>query len=78
MALLGKLLLDKGILTPEQLHEALQAQERLAAQGLEKLLGDLLIAKGFASPGQIREVLEEQQKQVVLCGACRTQFNVAK
>jgi hypothetical protein len=76
MALLGKLLLDKGILTERQLEEALTAQERLTAQGLEKLLGDLLIAKGFATPEQIRGVLEEQQKHVVVCGACRVQFNV--
>ncbi len=76
MALLGKLLLDRGILTEGQLREALDAQSRLTAQGLEKLLGDLLIAKGYATPGQIRDVLEEQQKHVVVCGACRIQFNV--
>lgn len=76
MALLGKLLLDRGVLTEEQLQEALEAQNRLTAQGMEKLLGDLLIAKGYATPQQIREVLEEQQKQVVVCGACRVQFNV--
>ena len=76
MALLGKLLVERGILDEKQLEEALQAQERLTAQGMEKLLGDLLIAKGYASPTEIREVLEEQQKKVVVCGACRVQFNV--
>ena len=76
MALLGKLLLDRGILSSGQLDEALVAQERLTAQGMEKLLGDLLIAKGFATPNQIRDVLEQQQKHVVVCGACRVQFNV--
>jgi len=76
MARIGDLLLGKGILTPERLKEALQAQQRLVGQGMEKLLGDLLIAKGYATPEQIREVLEEQQKEVVVCGACRTQFNI--
>jgi hypothetical protein len=76
MALLGKLLLDQGVLSEVQLKEALEAQERLTSQGLEKLLGDLLIAKGYATPGQIRDVLEQQQKTVVVCGACRVQFNV--
>lgn len=77
MALLGTLLLDRGILSEKQLSEALEAQDRLTAQGLEKLLGDLLIAKGFATPGQIRDVLEQQQKAVVVCGACRVQFNAS-
>jgi len=76
MALLGKLLVDRGILSADQLKDALQAQDRLTAMGLEKLLGDLLIAKGYATPDQIREVLEEQQKHVVVCGGCRVQFNI--
>lgn len=76
MARLGDLLVDKGVLSREQLDEALEAQSRLVSQGLEKLLGDLLIAKGYATPAEIRKVLEEQQKLVVVCGACRVQFNV--
>jgi len=76
MALLGKLLVERGILTHKQLAEALDAQSRLTAQGLEKLLGDLLVAKGWVTPDQIHGVLEQQQKLVAVCGACRTQFNV--
>jgi hypothetical protein len=76
MALLGRMLLERGILSEKQLNDALEAQERLTSQGLEKMLGDLLVAKGFATPGEIREALEAQQKQVVVCGACRVQFNV--
>lgn len=76
MALLGKLLVERGVLSDNQLSEALDAQQRLTSQGLEKLLGDLLIAKGYATPDQIRSVLESQQKHIVVCGACRVQFNV--
>ncbi|GEM_PF-5744107 len=76
MARLGDLLIEKGVLTPSQLDEALEAQSRLVSQGLEKLLGDLLIAKGYVTPDEIRKVLEAQQKLVVVCGACRVQFNV--
>ena len=76
MARIGDLLVSRGILQPEQLAQALKAQQRLTQQGLEKLLGDLLVAQGFATPGQIREVLEDQQRYMVVCGACRVQFNV--
>lgn len=76
MARIGDLLLKNGVLTDIQLKEALEAQQRLVAQGMEKLLGDLLIAKGYATPEQIRGVLEQQQKEVVVCGACRSQFNI--
>jgi len=76
MALLGQMLVERGILTQGQLSDALDAQKRLTEQGLEKLLGDLLVAKGFATAEQIRLALEEQQKRVVTCGACRGQFSV--
>jgi hypothetical protein len=76
MALLGQMLVDRGVLTERQLSDALEAQKRLTEQGLDKLLGDLLVAKGFATAEQIRQVLEEQQRRVVTCGACRGQFSV--
>ncbi len=73
---LGELLVQRGILAPDQLDDALQLQSRLVNQGLDKLLGDILVARGFATPDHIREVLQEQQKRVVVCGACRSEFNV--
>ncbi|MBM4371565.1 MAG: protein kinase [Deltaproteobacteria bacterium] len=72
---LGELLVQKGVLDSAQLQDALQLQSRLVDQGLDKLLGDILVARGFVTPEHIRDVLQEQQKRVVVCGACRSEFN---
>lgn len=73
---LGELLVQRGVLNADQLGDALQLQSRLVDQGLNKLLGDILVARGFATPDDIREVLQDQHKRVVVCGACRSEFNV--
>ena len=53
---LGALLLDKGLITPGQLDQALE--ERARAGGL---LGDTLVRLGFAFEDDIGRVLAEQQ-----------------
>jgi DNA-directed RNA polymerase subunit RPC12/RpoP len=73
---LGELLVKMGRLSPTQLQEALQVQRRLVDQGLEKLLGDILVAKGYATGEEIRSVIQRQAKRVLVCGSCRSEFNV--
>ncbi|MGC8976560.1 MAG: GspE/PulE family protein [Candidatus Ratteibacteria bacterium] len=54
---LGQILIERGLITPEQLEEALilQSQEK-------KFLGEILIEKGYVKKEDIIEALTEQKK----------------
>jgi len=52
---LGDLLVDLGVISEEQLHEALQIQKKTGSK-----LGKILIDKGFITPEELIEVLEFQ------------------
>jgi len=54
---LGQILLEKGLITVEQLEEALTEQART-----KKFLGEILIEKNFVTKEQILEALTEQKK----------------
>lgn len=54
---LGELLVEAGILSEEQLNEALEARK-----GSDKKIGEVIIDKGFAAEKQIMEFLEYQLK----------------
>ncbi|NPA29385.1 MAG: type II/IV secretion system protein [Epsilonproteobacteria bacterium] len=54
---LGDLLVEKGLISEEQLREALQKQK---ASGFSKKLGEVLIDEGFLTERQIAEALAEQ------------------
>jgi signal transduction histidine kinase len=44
---IGDYMLEQGLLTPEQLHDALERQKTQTAQGQHRLLGQTLIEMGF-------------------------------
>ncbi|GBF73382.1 hypothetical protein PA598K_01669 [Paenibacillus sp. 598K] len=52
---IGDLLVDAGVITPQQLQQALQQQTEM-----KKRLGDVLISEGYISQQQFIEVLEFQ------------------
>ncbi|HYE97396.1 MAG TPA: protein kinase, partial [Planctomycetota bacterium] len=58
--LLGKKLLEKGLITPDQLREALVERARHVAQGDKSAapLGGILVAKGFITDRQLAEALD--------------------
>ena len=51
---LGQVLLDRGIVTEEQIQQALERQQQ---QGHQKLLGELLVDMGYCSENQIASAL---------------------
>ncbi len=53
---LGQILLNKGIVTAEQIETALSQQEQ---NGHKKLLGELLVEKGFCTENDIAEALAD-------------------
>ena len=54
---LGKLLVERGYLTPEQLEEALQVQAR---PGETRMLGQILISRGYVKKHHITLALAKQ------------------
>lgn len=57
---LGDLLIEKGIISEEELNKALQKQEELREKGEYKKLGEILIELGFATEKEILETLSNQ------------------
>src|SRR5262245_12643784 len=53
---LGQMLLDKGLIKPEQLDRALEEQRRSNHQ---KLLGEILIELGFCTEDHVTEALAQ-------------------
>jgi serine/threonine protein kinase len=60
MASFGKLAIQLGYITQNQLEEAMRAQSAAAKAGLRKRLGDILIKKGYLSQEQLQKVLKGQ------------------
>ena len=60
---LGHLLVKEGLITPEQLQEALQSQQQAQTPQTHYHLGQLLLNKGLISTDQLRRVLRKYDKQ---------------
>lgn len=58
--LLGKMLLERGLISPDQLREALADRARSMSDGAAKPLGIILVAKGFLTDTQLVQLLAEQ------------------
>jgi WD40 repeat protein/predicted Ser/Thr protein kinase len=60
--LLGKKLLEKGLITPDQLREALVERARHVASGDRNAtpLGGILVSKGFLTDAQLLDALNER------------------
>ena len=64
---LGQLMVEEGILTSEQLTQALAEQDRTGQP-----LGEILVELGFASPGAVANSLAEQHG-----GLLKTEYGVS-
>ena len=56
----GKVAIQLGYITQEQLDESIRAQSAAAKAGLRKRLGEILIRKGYLTPEQFQRVLKGQ------------------
>ena len=62
--LLGEILISLGVLTEDQLKQALKEQEELDKQGKEhKPIGQILLENGFITPNDLIEAIKIQTKQ---------------
>ncbi|MBI5367842.1 MAG: hypothetical protein HZA54_12455, partial [Planctomycetes bacterium] len=72
---LGDLLVERGLLSYDQLAAALATQAEIA-RAFPIRLGEVLVRMGCVTEQQIRETLFTQGKEVRVCGACGLRFNV--
>ena len=72
----GRIVIDFGFMSVEQLDEALRIQAERQERGDFARLGHILVEKGYLTPGQVQEVLEAQKIVILLCGGCGTQYNI--
>jgi len=56
---LGEILVDLGILTPDQLRKALEKQGQLAKMGIRRPLGKLLLEMGYIRHETLREAFSK-------------------
>ena len=75
-ALFGKTLVREGVLTAEQLQDALQTQKDMRTAGVTVRLGEVLVKTSVLSPERIVEFLQLVGKQVLFCPKCHKNFNV--
>jgi ribosomal protein L40E len=71
----GRLVLKRGLLSSDQLNEALRHQERELSHGRVKNLGQVLVEKGYLTREQVKSILTDQQKIIVVCSGCGSRFN---
>jgi DNA-binding response OmpR family regulator len=60
---LGQYLIEEGILTHDQLAEALEMQRTLEARGHARRLGEVLAIMHAITPAQLDKVLERQKRE---------------
>jgi len=76
--LFGKLVLTRGLATPEQVEKCLREQARLADIGDYKNLGEIMVGDGVVTSSQVKNLLEERNQVIMFCAKCSTRFNVLK
>ncbi|MBV8879560.1 MAG: protein kinase, partial [Planctomycetaceae bacterium] len=78
-SVLGRILIQKRTITPEQLQECLQIQDEHLRSGENPgpRLGELLVGKGYATPEDVRVALAVQEKTILTCISCGKRCNGA-
>ncbi|HLF91898.1 MAG TPA: hypothetical protein VJB14_00405 [Planctomycetota bacterium] len=72
----GKLVVQHGHARPENVSEALRAQQDLAERGIRRRLGELLVAAGRLPAEAVPAILKMQGKTLMACTFCGAHFNV--
>jgi len=74
----GQLLLERGLVSPEELAEAIRRQRQSQLAGSEPVprLGEILVAMGVLTEAQVAQALEAQNRRILRCGVCGVQVNV--
>lgn len=76
-SLFGRLCVERGFLSVEELNECLRKQATLEREGHGRKLGELLLESGKMTSTQIQTVLELQARTCVRCSGCGAVYNVS-
>lgn len=71
--ILGKMLLERGMLLPEEFEDA-----EAARKATGRPLGEILVEKSYLSPVQLSDALASMNKQVKFCKRCNTAVYVTR
>ncbi len=74
----GRLVVSRGLATPEQVQECLKEQAELTEQGIHKNLGKILVDRKILTAEQVKRLLDDQDKAIAICPACREKYNVIR
>jgi hypothetical protein len=62
---IGKLLLRRGLITEEQLDQAMNKQEENAGLRIPSMVGEICVEKGWCTMADVTMVMREQRDEVV-------------
>ncbi len=74
-ALFAEILRERGLVTPEQVEDALRAKLELASRNVHRYLGEILVERRVISPDQVSQALAAQGKRHLECASCGYRFN---
>ena len=74
-ALLGRIAVREGLVTGEEVNEAVRTQQKLKEAGEEARLGEILAGIADVSVGAVVRLLELQGRRILACGECESRFN---
>jgi tRNA A-37 threonylcarbamoyl transferase component Bud32 len=77
MTMFGRIIVEKGWATSEQVETCLKHQKELSSQGQVKQLGEIMLERGMLTLDQIQQLLSAQNKVILACGGCGTRYNAA-
>ncbi len=63
--LFGEIAVEKGMATPGNVEECLEAQKSMAELGMPQKIGEIMAGRGIISAGQVAEVLAAQSRKSV-------------
>lgn len=74
--LFGRLAVELGFATQDQVEECLQEQRLLDSQGQRMRLGQIMLKRRFLTTDQFLEILKLQEKTVLVCPSCQAKYLV--
>jgi hypothetical protein len=73
---LGRLAIEKGFCTEQQVHECIREQAKLERFNLFFRLGEVMVSRGVLSSDKVHELLQTQNITILGCPGCFSKFNV--
>ncbi|MDF1664573.1 MAG: serine/threonine-protein kinase, partial [Planctomycetota bacterium] len=73
---IGRLLIDRGMATEEQIAYCVDLQRKRARSGDFSRIGTILVEQRVVTAAQVAEVLKEQKITILICAICKSQYNI--